>query len=105
MCVYSWRLHGTEAYGQFLLLLEFVYDEKVFLHKGATGPVIKLPGAPPNWSAPARKEAKGEPLFTKVDNPGGCDEFTYCPEIRRKATSNMASMMCYPLAQATQPWK
>ncbi len=45
---------------------------------------MKLPGAPTNWLAPARKVAKGEPLFLDVDNPGGWDEYTYRPEFVTK---------------------
>jgi len=49
---------------------------------------LKLPGAPPNWSAPARKEARGEPAFIDVDNPGGWDEYTYRPEFAAKGGKN-----------------
>jgi len=45
---------------------------------------LKLPGALPNWSAPARKVAKGKPAFFDIDNPGDWDEFTYRPEFGPK---------------------
>ncbi len=56
----------------------------ILLQKGATAPALKLLGTPTNWLAPARKEAKGEPLFLEVDNPGGWDEYTYRPEFSTK---------------------
>ena len=64
--------------------VEFNDRNAILLKKGGTEPVLKLPGPPPDWSAPARKEAKGEPLFSDVDNPGGWDEFTYRPEFATK---------------------
>ena len=64
--------------------VEFTDRNAILLQKGATGPPLKLPGAPTNWLAPSRKVAKGEPLFLEVDNPGGWDEFTFRPEFATK---------------------
>jgi hypothetical protein len=64
--------------------VEWTDHNSILLQKGASEPVLKLPGAPPNWSAPPRKEAKGEPVFIEVDNPGGWDEYTYRPEFSTK---------------------
>lgn len=69
--------------------VEFNDRNAILLQKGAAGPAIKLPGPPTNWSVPARKEAKGEPIFSLVDNPGGWHEFTYRPEFSTKGEKNI----------------
>jgi hypothetical protein len=58
--------------------VEFNDHNSLLLQKGARS-VLKLPGAPPppNWSGPTRKEARGKPIFSKVNNPGRWHEFTY----------------------------
>jgi hypothetical protein len=64
--------------------VEFSERKAILLQKGTTTPALKLPGAPTNWSTPARKEAKGEPLFLDVDNPGSWDEYKYGREFAAK---------------------
>ena len=36
--------------------VEFNDRNAILLQKGTTGPVLKLPGAPLNWTAPTRKK-------------------------------------------------
>jgi hypothetical protein len=69
--------------------VEFSDCNGILLQKGATGPALKLPGAPTNWLAPARKIAKGSPLFLDFNNPGGWDEYTYRPEFATQGKKNM----------------
>jgi hypothetical protein len=55
--------------------VKFNNQNAILLKKGGSKPVVlKLPGAPNKWSAPAQKETKGEPLFFDIDNPGSWDE-------------------------------
>ena len=43
------------------------------------GLLVKIPGPPVGWKAPATKTAMGEPNFSDVDNPGRWPEFTFHP--------------------------
>jgi len=57
----------------------------VLLHRGSrhvTLPEIQLPGTPPDWTPPARKE--GEPEFEFIDNPNKWCQFAFCPEFDKQ---------------------
>jgi hypothetical protein len=71
--------------------VKFNDQNVILLKKGGSKPVVlKLPGAPNKWSAPAQKEMKGETLFFNSDsNPGGWDEciHTTVPTFLQKGPS------------------
>lgn len=40
---------------------------------------VKIPKPPPDWSVPVTQEARGEPKFEDVDNPGSWPQYCYRP--------------------------
>jgi hypothetical protein len=44
---------------------------------------MNVPGTPVDWTAPQRKEDKGQPNFADVDNPGDWSEYTFRPEFEK----------------------
>jgi hypothetical protein len=68
-----------------------------------------LQGAPPGWKPPVPpptfnpnkepKAAKGEPMFTMVDNPGNWDKYTFQPQFEKKT----GKYTCHSLPTGARP--
>jgi hypothetical protein len=82
-------------------LVEETDDNHVLLdhgasNSGAPAEFPDVPGTPADWSPPARKVDKNEPLFGMVDNPGNWTQFTFRSEFESAAKGGMYKQHVLP---------
>ena len=63
-----------------------------------------VPIAPGGWTSATRKEAKGEPKFEDIDNPGQWSEFTLRPNFEGKHVSRAYGHHATPAGAKVVPF-